>query len=140
MLAGRVSDRARLVLSARWPARDHILTATPLNGELKAQVAMDSRSSTDAARSEWPLRGIAEDISEQTQLVNVPTLVIAGENDKVEPVQVLRHNLLPYLSHAQFTVIPRTGHLIPLGGWCSTDVCGAGMADSGAVSRVCGGS
>ncbi len=27
-----------------------------------------------------------------------------------------------------------------LGGWCSTDVCGAGMADSGAVSRVCGGS
>jgi hypothetical protein len=32
----------------------------------------------------------------------------------------------------------RTRH--SLGGWCSTDVCGAGMADSGAVSRVCGGS
>jgi len=95
-------------------ARDHILTATPLSGELKAQVATDSRSSTDVARSEWPLRGIAEDISEQTQLVNVPTLVIAGENDPIEPVEVLRHNLLPYLSHAEFMVIPRTGHLIPL--------------------------
>ncbi|MDT0264382.1 alpha/beta fold hydrolase, partial [Jatrophihabitans lederbergiae] len=95
-------------------ARDHILTATPLSDDLKAQIATDSRSSTDAARSEWPLRGIAEDISAHTQLVNVATLVIAGENDPIEPVQVLRHNLLPYLSHAQFMLIPRTGHLIPL--------------------------
>ncbi len=62
-------------------ARDHILTATPLSDDLKAQIATDSRSSTDAARSEWPLRGIAEDISAHTQLVNVATLVIAGEND-----------------------------------------------------------
>ncbi len=95
-------------------ARDHILTATPLSDDLKAQIATDSRSSSDAARSEWPLHGIAQDVSEQTQLVNVPTLVIAGENDNVEPVHVLRHNLLPYLTHAQFRVIPRTGHLIPL--------------------------
>jgi len=95
-------------------ARDHILTATPLSDELKAQIATDSRSSADAARSEWPLRGIAEDVSEHTQMVNVPTLVIAGENDHVEPVEVLRHNLVLYLSGAEFMVIPSTGHLIPL--------------------------
>jgi pimeloyl-ACP methyl ester carboxylesterase len=99
---------------SRAGARDHILTATPLSDDLKTQIATDSRSSSDAARSEWPLRGIAEDISEQTQLVNVPTLVIAGQNDPVEPVEVLRHNLLPYISHAEFMVIPHTGHLIPL--------------------------
>jgi len=95
-------------------ARDHILTATPLSDELKAQIATDSRASTDAARSEWPLRGIAEDVSGHTQMVNVPTLVIAGENDHVEPAEVLRHNLVPYLSRAQFMIIPDTGHLIPL--------------------------
>lgn len=95
-------------------ARDHILTSDPLTGELKAQVAADSRSSTEAVRSEWPLRGIAEDISEQTRLVNVATLVIAGENDLVEPAETLRNSLLPYLSDAKFMVIPRTGHLIPL--------------------------
>ncbi len=95
-------------------ARDHILTATPLSDEVKAQIVADSRTSTDAARLEWPLRGIAEDVSAHTQMVNVPALVVAGENDRVEPVDVLRHNLVPYLSGADFRVIPNTGHLIPL--------------------------
>jgi len=95
-------------------ARDHILTATPLPDEIKAQVLRDSRSSAAAARSEWPLRGIAEDVSEQTQMVDVPVLVVAGENDHVEPLKVLRENLIPYLSTARVKVIPSTGHLIPL--------------------------
>jgi len=95
-------------------ARDHILTATPLSDVLKAQIAADSRASADAARTEWPLRGIAEDISAHTEMVDVPTLVVAGENDQVEPAEVLRHNLLPYLSGAEFTVLPNTGHLVPL--------------------------
>jgi len=95
-------------------ARDHILTATPLSDEIKAQIAADSRASTDAARNEWPLRAIAEDVSAHTRMVNVPTLVVGGENDHVEPVEVLRDNLVPYLSGADFMVISDTGHLIPL--------------------------
>ncbi|MEU1788552.1 alpha/beta hydrolase [Streptomyces sparsogenes] len=95
-------------------ARDHILTATELPASIKAQVATDSRAGADAGRTEWPLRGIAEDITEHTRMVSVPALVIAGENDQVEPVDVLRDNLVPYLSQAEFTVIPTTGHLIPL--------------------------
>ncbi len=95
-------------------ARDHILTATPLSDEIKVQVAQDSRASAAVARTEWPLRGIAEDVSAHTQMVNVPALVVAGEHDHVEPVEVLRHNLVPYLSGADFMVIPNTGHLIPL--------------------------
>jgi len=95
-------------------ARDHILTAAPLSNERKARVAADSRSSADRARTEWPLRGIAEDVSERTRLVNVPTLTVAGENDHVEPVESLRQNLMPYLPGADFRIIPDTGHLIPL--------------------------
>lgn len=95
-------------------ARDHILTATDLPEALKAQVVADSRAGADAARTEWPLHGIAEDITRQTRMIEVPALVVAGENDRVEPVGVLRDNLLPYLPGARFTVIPQTGHLIPL--------------------------
>jgi pimeloyl-ACP methyl ester carboxylesterase len=95
-------------------ARDHILTATELPASIKAQVATDSRAGVDASRTEWPLRGIAEDITEHTRMVSVPALVVAGENDQVEPVDVLRDSLVPYLSRAEFTVIPTTGHLIPL--------------------------
>jgi pimeloyl-ACP methyl ester carboxylesterase len=95
-------------------ARDNILTATPLDEGIKAQVAADSRASAPGARTEWPLRGIAQDITSQAQKIDVPVLVIAGEHDQVEPAAVLRHNLLPYLAHADFTVIPATGHLSPL--------------------------
>ncbi|ROR35877.1 alpha/beta fold hydrolase [Kitasatospora cineracea] len=95
-------------------ARDTVLTATDLPAQAKAQIAADSRAAAEAARTQWPLHGIAEDITEHTRTISAPTLVIAGEHDRVEPTDVLRRNLLPYLSGAQFTVIANTGHLIPL--------------------------
>ncbi|WP_119698786.1 alpha/beta fold hydrolase [Microbacterium halotolerans] len=95
-------------------ARDHILTATSLSEHHKMQVLEDSRASASDARAEWPLRGIAEDISDRTQMVGVPALVIAGEHDQVEPVAVLRNNLMPYLSNAEMVVFPSVGHLLPL--------------------------
>jgi len=85
-----------------------------LTGELKAQVVSDSRFSAPDAHTEWPLRGIAQDITSQARAIDVPVLVVAGEHDKVEPIEALRQNLLPYLDNAQFAVIAATGHLIPL--------------------------
>jgi len=95
-------------------ARDTVLTATALTEELKAQVVTDSRASAPGARTEWPLHGIAQDITSRTKQIDVPVLVIAGEEDQVEPTELLRQNLLPYLANAQFDVISATGHLIPL--------------------------
>lgn len=95
-------------------ARDNILTARTLSTAIASQVVADSRSGADAARTEWPLRGIARDITENARAIRVPVLVIAGEHDRVEPVDVLRTNLVPYLSDAAFQTIPGTGHLIPL--------------------------
>lgn len=96
-------------------ARDHVLTASPLPEGWAEQVVADSLSSgSDDVRTEWPLRGIAEDISDRTHRIDVPALVIGGEHDRVEPVEVLRDNLLPYLADAEFIVLPDTGHLIPL--------------------------
>lgn len=94
--------------------RDHVLTATDLPGELKVQVLTDSRAAAPAARTEWPLHGIAEDVTAQTRRIDVPTLVVGGEHDGVEPVPVLRANLLPYLAAGELVVIPGTGHLVPL--------------------------
>ncbi len=95
-------------------ARDHVLTATDLPAPVKARILTDARTVTEAARTEWPLRGIAQDITEHTLRVGVPALVVAGEHDRVDPVEVLRDNLVPYLCHADFVVVPRSGHLIPL--------------------------
>jgi pimeloyl-ACP methyl ester carboxylesterase len=95
-------------------ARDHILSATPLSDAVKAQVLEDSRASAPDAGTEWPLRGIAEDITAEARKIAVPVLVLAGEHDVVEPGDVLRTNLLPYLSDATLEVVRGTGHLMPL--------------------------
>lgn len=94
--------------------RDHVLTAAPLSDTMKQWVVADSLSSCPAARAEWPLHGIAQDITTEARRVEAPVLVVAGEHDRVEPVDVLRRNLLPYLAHAELTVVPGAGHLIPL--------------------------
>ncbi|AIJ18191.1 alpha/beta fold hydrolase [Streptomyces lividans] len=119
--AARVTPEYREALSHAYDsaesvagARDHVLTATELPAALKARIVTDSRNVTDAARIEWPLRGIAQDITEHTRRIDVPALVVAGEHDQVEPAGVLRDNLVPYLARADFVVVPRTGHLIPL--------------------------
>lgn len=95
-------------------ARDQILTATDLPAPVKARIVEDSRSAADAARVAWPLHGIAEDVTAHTRAIDVPALVVAGEHDRVEPVDVLRAHLLPHLGDARLTVLPGTGHLIPL--------------------------
>jgi len=55
-------------------ARDTVLSATALTEELKAQVVTDSRASAPGARTEWPLNGIAQDITSQTKQIDVPVL------------------------------------------------------------------
>jgi pimeloyl-ACP methyl ester carboxylesterase len=119
--AAQITPEYREILSHAYDsdesvadARDTILTATVLPVPIKARIVADSRSGADAARTEWPLRGIAQDISEYTRMIDVPALVVAGENDHVEPVDVLADNLVPYLFGPEFMVIPNTGHLIPL--------------------------
>ncbi|NEA38728.1 alpha/beta hydrolase [Streptomyces sp. SID11385] len=95
-------------------ARDGVLTATALPAAVKARIVRDSRAGADAARAEWPLRGIAEDITGHTRAIRVPALVVAGQEDRVEPADVLRDHLMPYLSRADLMVLPGTGHLMPL--------------------------
>lgn len=94
--------------------RDHVLTAARLPEPLGAQVLVDSAAVAAEARDEWPMHGIAEDVSARTASIAVPTLVVGGGQDQVEPVGVLESNLVPYVPGARLVVLPSSGHLIPL--------------------------
>jgi pimeloyl-ACP methyl ester carboxylesterase len=95
-------------------ARDHVLTASALPEALARQVEEDSLRSAEDARSAWPLAGISDDISDRVARATVPALVVAGENDLVEPPEVLRTHLMPYLARGELVVVVGSGHLIPL--------------------------
>jgi len=95
-------------------ALDHVLTALPLADTVRSAAVRDSLAADDAARREWPLRGIAADVTDAARAIDVPVLVLAGEHDQVEPPQVLRRHLLPSVPQARIDVVPGTGHLLPL--------------------------
>ncbi|MFD7919892.1 alpha/beta fold hydrolase [Streptomyces sp. NPDC059740] len=116
-----VTEEYRLGLSHAYDspetvqyALDHVLTASPLTGAVRATAVHDSLAAGAEARREWPLRGIAQDITHSVRDIEVPVLVLAGEKDVVEPEHVLRDHLLPHIPHATLTTVPDTGHLLPV--------------------------
>jgi pimeloyl-ACP methyl ester carboxylesterase len=93
---------------------DSMLTAKRLSPEVNAQVIEDGLRGSPEAKRAWPLSTSQEDLREVVGQIQVPTLVIAGELDKVDPVSELQSELLPQISNAEMKIIPATGHLSPL--------------------------
>jgi pimeloyl-ACP methyl ester carboxylesterase len=93
---------------------DNTLTSKRLSAELIAQVIEDALGGSPEAKRAWPMSTSQEDIRERVSRIEVPTLVIANELDKVDPVSELRAELLPRIPHAKMEIIPATGHLSPL--------------------------
>jgi pimeloyl-ACP methyl ester carboxylesterase len=92
-------------------AIDNMLTAKPLRAEDREQVIEDSLRGAPQAKIAWPRATSLEDIAAQVGDINVPSLVIAGALDRVDPPIRLRAELLPRVPHAVMHVLPDTGHL-----------------------------
>lgn len=116
-----LTDEARATLTSAYQTResvefviDHVLTARPLDAALRQQVIEDSLRGAPHAKAAWPNEAMQEDITAGVQLINVPTLVIAGECDQVDRLDTLYAELLPRIPHATLHVLPGVGHLSPL--------------------------
>ncbi len=90
---------------------DNVLTAKPLPEEIRKQVTEDSLKGASAAKLAWPLATSQEDITHQVGNIDVPTIVIAGELDKVDTPNVLKTELLSRVPTASIHVLAGTGHL-----------------------------
>lgn len=77
-------------------------------------VIADSLRGAKAARDAWPLAASQEDISPAVATIDVPVMVVSGEHDRVDTPEALKRELLPLIPHAQLTVLPGVGHLLPL--------------------------
>lgn len=106
MMAGAYASRETVEA-----AIDNVLTAKPLSVEDREQVIEDSLRGAPQARIAWPRSTSLEDIAAEVGDINVPTLVIAGELDRVDPPIRLQAELLPRFPQAVMHVLPGTGHL-----------------------------
>jgi pimeloyl-ACP methyl ester carboxylesterase len=92
----------------------NVLTAIPLPSEIREQIIEDTLKGALPAKNAWPEQGLLKDISHAVRDICVPTLVLAGENDQVEKIEVLERALVPNIPTARMTTISETGHLSPL--------------------------
>jgi pimeloyl-ACP methyl ester carboxylesterase len=92
-------------------AIDNMLTTKSLSVEDREQVIEDSLRGAPPAKLAWPRTTSLEDITKQVEAINVPVGVIAGELDKVDPVDTLKKELLTRIPQAVLDVVPGTGHL-----------------------------
>lgn len=90
---------------------DNVLTAKPLAFEDREQVIADSLSGAPPAKLAWPRATSLEDITTQVGAICVPTVVLAGELDRVDTPALLRATLLSRVPQAVMHVLPGTGHL-----------------------------
>jgi pimeloyl-ACP methyl ester carboxylesterase len=93
---------------------DRVLTAKVLSAKDRAQVIEDSLRGAPQAKAAWPRTTSLEDITRDVAAIDVPTVVIAGEVDRVDSVDLLKAELLSRVPHAVLHVLPGTGHLSPL--------------------------
>jgi pimeloyl-ACP methyl ester carboxylesterase len=91
-----------------------MLTHKPLSDADVELMVADAMRASPVARTAWPHQTSREDITDAVGHIDVPTLVISGEQDKVDQVEHLRRELLPRISGAVLQVLPNVGHLSPL--------------------------
>lgn len=114
-------DERRAAMSHAYDTREsiawvleNVLTAKPLDPVLREQAINDSLRGAPSAKIAWPNAAMLEDIAAEVAAINVPVMVIAGEQDQVDRVETLQTELLPRIANARLHVLPGTGHLSPL--------------------------
>jgi pimeloyl-ACP methyl ester carboxylesterase len=90
------------------------LTAHAPNESTVKQIVDDSLRGSAAAKLAWPTSAAYEDISERVKQINVPTLILAGDQDRQDPLHLQQSDVLPRIPGARLEVVHESGHLSPI--------------------------
>ncbi|CVL03553.1 uncharacterized protein FMAN_15134 [Fusarium mangiferae] len=92
----------------------NVLTAKALaDGTIKG-IVEDMLKGSPSAKAAWPRYAMNEDILELAKTISIPSIVIAGGKDQVEPVARVKAEVSGNISVAEFLVLEEVGHLAPL--------------------------
>jgi pimeloyl-ACP methyl ester carboxylesterase len=78
------------------------------------QLLQDSLGGSQGAKLAWPTSAAYEDISDHVKNIAVPTLILVGDHDRQDPVELQRREVLPLIKDARLEIVPDCGHLIPV--------------------------
>lgn len=92
----------------------NVLTAKSLPGDTVKRTVEDMLKGCSSAKAAWPRYAMNEDILELAKRISVPSVVIAGGKDQVEPGARVKEEVSGNIPFAKFLVLEEVGHLAPL--------------------------
>jgi pimeloyl-ACP methyl ester carboxylesterase len=116
----RFPDEAREIQIHAYDNRENVLqtisflSARTPSPDIVEQIVEDSMSGCREATLAYPTASILEDISSEVSKISVPTLVLAGELDRVDSMEQHRREVVARIPNARFEIIQGSGHLIPI--------------------------
>jgi hypothetical protein len=96
----RFTDEAREIQIHAYDNRENVLqtisflSARTPSPDIVGQIVEDSMSGSRVATMAFPMGSILEDISSEASKIRVPTLVLAGELDRLDSVDQHRHEVV----------------------------------------------
>ena len=90
------------------------LTLYPPSDTLREQILADNFAASGQAKLAWPTLSAYEDISGGVGNIAAPTLILAGGQDRQDPLEQHQREVLPRIPGANIKVIRDSGHLIPI--------------------------
>lgn len=118
-LPRHISEAARQAQLHAYDTRDTVLqtiaflTARPPDAATVKQIVEDSLRGSPAAKLAWPTSG-AYDISDFAAEIEVPTLILVGDQDRQDPLDQQEYEVLPRIPGARLEVVRDSGHLSPI--------------------------
>ena len=119
-LPQNIPPAARQAQLHAYDSRDTVLqaiaflTAHPPNESTVEQIVEDSLRGSVAAKLAWPTSAAYEDISQRVKDINVPTLILAGDQDRQDQLHQQQTEVLPRIPGARLEVVRESGHLSPI--------------------------
>ena len=116
----RFTDEAREIQMHAYDNRENVLqtisflSARTPSPDIVEQIVEDSMSGSRDATMAFPTGSILEDVSSEASKIRVPTLVLAGELDRLDSIDQHRHEVVARIPDARLEIIKGSGHLIPI--------------------------
>lgn len=99
--------------SAEFVVRN-VLSSSKLSNEVVKILVEDMMKGNAFAKAAWPSYAMAEDILEDAKKIDVPVLVIAGREDRVETEERVRQEVVRNVKGSKLVIVEGSGHLLPV--------------------------
>jgi pimeloyl-ACP methyl ester carboxylesterase len=106
-----VMKGAYLSLASINATIDQVFKASDIKPEIRTQLVKDLQSHNESSRLGWPMIALIEDVSKGVDSIEVPTLIIVGENDIVDSPERLLVEVKAIINGSEMVLIEGAGHL-----------------------------